>query len=104
METTSLTRELTLEEAISLAILLQKNGQLTDANEIYRRVLEAVPDHPRALHYAGVLAYQQGRYEKAVELIERSITLLPEQADWYSNLGIVFQSNDRLDLAINAYK
>jgi predicted TPR repeat methyltransferase len=104
METTSVTRELTLEEAISLAILLQKNGQVIDASEIYTRVLEAVPDHPRALHYAGVLAHQQGRYSEAVELIERSISLQPEQADWYSNLGIVFQSNDKLDLAICAYK
>ena len=49
------TRELTLEEAISLAILLQKNRQLAEAHELFRRVLEAAPDHPRALHYAGVL-------------------------------------------------
>ncbi len=101
---TSVTRELTLEEAVSLAILLQKNNQLIDANEIYRRVLETVPDHPRALHYAGVLAHQEGRNQEAVALIERSISLMPEQADWYSNLGIVFQSNDKLDLAIHSYQ
>ncbi len=101
---TSVTRELTLEEAVSLAILLQKNNQLIDAHEIYRRVLEAVPDHPRALHYAGVLAHQEGRNQEAVALIERSISLMPEQADWYSNLGIVFQSDDRLDLAIQTYR
>ena len=64
MEPTAVTRELTLEEAISLAILLEKNDQVIDANEIYRRVLETVPDHPRALHYAGVLAHQEGRTRK----------------------------------------
>ena len=32
------TRELTLEEAISVAILLQKNEQLTAAEAMYRRV------------------------------------------------------------------
>ena len=57
----SITRELTLEEAIALAILLQKNEQFVEAHEMYRLVLEAAPDHPRALHYAGVLAHQQGR-------------------------------------------
>jgi hypothetical protein len=36
----SSTRELTLEEAISLAILLQKNEQFGEAQEVYRRVLE----------------------------------------------------------------
>ena len=82
----STTRELTLEEAVSFAILLQKNEQLAEAHAVYRRVLEAAPDHPRALHYAGVLAHQQGRNGEAVALIERSLALAPDQADWYSNL------------------
>ncbi len=46
------TLELTLEEAVSLAILLQKNEQLVDAQEVYRRVLATAPNHPHALHYA----------------------------------------------------
>jgi predicted TPR repeat methyltransferase len=98
------TRELTLEEAVSFAILLQKNEQLVEAHELYRRVLEIAPDHPRALHYAGVLAHQQGRNDEALTLIERSLALMPDQADWCSNLGIVFQSGDRLDPAIDAYR
>ena len=100
----SSTRELTLEEAVSFAILLQKNDQLADAQEVYRRVLETVPDHPRALHYAGVLAHQQGRNAEALALIERSVALMPDQADWCSNLGIVFQSDNRLDSAIQSYR
>ena len=98
------TRELTLDEAVSLAILLQKNEQLGDARKLYRRVLETAPDHPRALHYAGVLAHQQGRNDEALALIERSVALVPDQADWCSNLGIVLQSDGRLDRAIDAYR
>ena len=97
-------RELTLEEAISLAILLQKHEQFVEAQEVYRRVLETSPDHPRALHYAGVLAHQLGRNDEALGLIERSLALGPDQADWYSNLGIVLQSQGRLDRAIDAYR
>jgi predicted TPR repeat methyltransferase len=98
------TRELSLEEAVSVAILLQKNQQLVAAGEVYRRVLEIAPDHPRALHYAGLLAHQQGRNGEALALIERSVALVPDQADWYSNLGIVFQSDQRLDAAIGSYR
>ena len=68
-------RELTLEEAVALAILLQKGGQLVEAGELYRRVLEMHPDHPQALHYAGVLAHQQGRNAEAVA--SRSILVGP---------------------------
>jgi len=100
----SSTRELSLEEAVSVAIILQKSQQFVAAREVYRRVLEMAPDHPRALHYAGLLAHQQGRNEEALALIERSVALVPDQADWYSNLGIVFQSDQRLDSAIDSYR
>jgi Flp pilus assembly protein TadD len=72
---------LTLEEAVSIAILLQKNEQFAETGEVYRRVLETAPEHPRALHYAGVLAHQPGQNKQALSLIERSLTLTPDQAD-----------------------
>jgi predicted TPR repeat methyltransferase len=97
-------RELTIEEAISVAILLQKNDQLAAAEELYQRVFEAAPNHPRALHYAGVLAHQQGRHDEAIALIERSLALSPDLADGYSNLGIALQSAGRLDAGIEAYR
>jgi len=97
-------RELTLDEAIDVAILLQKHEQLAAAAEVYRRVIEAAPEHPRALHYAGVLAHQQGRTDEAIALLEKSLALAPEQADGYSNLGIVLQAAGRLELAVAAYQ
>jgi predicted TPR repeat methyltransferase len=97
-------RELTLEEAVAVAILLQKNGQLVEARELYRRVLDTAPNHPDALHYAGVLAHQQGHSDEAVGFIERSLSVAPGRADCYNNLGIIFQSTGRLPAAIDAYQ
>ena len=98
------TRELTLEEAVSIAIHLQKNGQLAEAEQLYCRIFDIAPDHPDALHYAGVLAHQQGRSDEAIALIEKSLRLAPDRADCYSNLGIVFQAQGKLDAAIDAYR
>jgi predicted TPR repeat methyltransferase len=98
------TRNLTVDEALELAILLQKNEQLVEAHELYRRVIEVAPNHPRALHYAGVLAHQHGRSDEAIALIERSLASVPDQADWYSNLGIIFQSGGQLEAAMDAYR
>ncbi len=95
---------LTLDEAVALAIHLQKNGQLAEAHELYRRVLDVSPAHPDALHYAGVLAHQQGQHDRAVALIEQSLAEAPGRADCYNNLGIIFQSTGRLDAAIDAYQ
>lgn len=103
-QTESPPRELTLDEAVTFAILLQKNAQFAEAQELYRRVLNQAPDHPDALHYAGVLAHQQGRSEEAVALVEKSLALAPGRADCYSNLGIILQSLGRLDAAVDAYR
>ena len=97
-------RALSLDEAISIAIVLQQNEQWAAAADIYRSILEVAPDHADALHYSGVLAHQQARSEQAVALIERSLELEPDRADWHSNLGIVLQDRLELDEAIAAYQ
>ena len=97
-------RELTLEEALAIAIQLQKNEQLAEAEAVYSRILKLAPNHGQALHYAGVLAYQQGRATEATVLIEKSLELMPDQPDYYNNLGIVLQGQGRFDDAITAYR
>jgi len=97
-------RALTLDEAVSVALALQQAEQWAAAEDIYRSILEAAPNHADALHFSGVLAHQRGRSEDAVGLIARSLELEPERADWYSNLGIVLQDQLRLDDAIAAYR
>ena len=97
------TRELTVEEAVAIAISLQRDDRLAEAEAIYGHVLQVVPDHPDALHYAGVLAHQAGRSDEGMALIERSLALVPDRADWVSNLGIVLQERGLLDEAIAVY-
>jgi predicted TPR repeat methyltransferase len=97
-------RALTLDEAFSVALALQQAEQWAAAEDIYRTILDAAPNHADALHFSGVLAHQRGKSDDAVALIERSIALEPEQADWHSNLGIVLQHQLRLDEAIASYR
>ena len=96
-------RELTLEEALEIAIRLQQCDQLAEADAVYRQILATDPNHPRALHYAGVLAHQLHRSAEGIALIERSLALAPDRADWHNNLGIVLQECGRLEEAIEAY-
>jgi len=95
-------RAVSLDEAVSIAIRLQQNDQWVAAADMYRKILEKVPDFPDALHFSGVLAHQQGRSEEAVALIKRSLELEPDRADWHSNLGIVLRDRLQLDEAVAA--
>jgi predicted TPR repeat methyltransferase len=93
-------RELTIDEAIALAIELQKQQLFAEAEQLYALVLDVAPHHPDALHYTGLLAHQLGRGDEAVALMQKSLALAPNQADWHSNYAIVLQSHGRLDDAI----
>ena len=46
-------RELTLDEAVSVALALQQAEQWAAAEDIYRRILEVAPNHADALHFGG---------------------------------------------------
>jgi predicted TPR repeat methyltransferase len=95
-------RPVSLDDAVSIAIRLQQNEQWVAAGDLYRRILEADPDHAAAVHFSGVLAHQEGRSEQAIALMERSLQLEPDHADWHSNLAIVLKDRLRVDEAVAA--
>jgi predicted TPR repeat methyltransferase len=95
-------RAVSLDEAVAIAIGLQQRDQWVAAGDIYRQILAVAPDAPAAVHYSGVLAHQEGRSEEAVALIQRSLALEPNRADWHSNLAIVLRDRLELPAAIDA--
>jgi len=97
-------RRVSLPEAIQFVIRCLKDGEFDEGEEVCRKILAVAPDYPDALHYAGVLAHENGRTAEGLELIERSVALAPEQADWHSNLGVVRQALGDLEGAIASYE
>ena len=104
MDQTSEERPITVPEAMDLVLEALRNGQFEEGAEVCRKILEVAPHHPGAVHYAGVIAHEDGRTDEALTYIERSLELDPEQPDWYSNLGIVRQARGDLEGAIDAYR
>ncbi|MFO1126849.1 MAG: tetratricopeptide repeat protein [Rhodospirillales bacterium] len=92
------------EEAVLLAVARHQNGRLDEARHIYRAVLRALPQHPDALHFMGVLEHQCGDTAAAIGLIERSLAVAPGHADAHNNLGNVFREAGRPEDARRAYE
>jgi predicted O-linked N-acetylglucosamine transferase (SPINDLY family) len=88
-----------LTEMIATAVRRHQEGNLSEAEALYRRILERQPDHPGALHLLGVLAHQQGHDGRAVDLIARAIALRPDQASYHGNYGVALLGLGRLDEA-----
>jgi len=64
-----------------------QQGQLSQAEALYRQVLEEAPRHGDALHLLGVLALQAGDGPRAVELIRMALGVNPEFPVAMANLG-----------------
>ncbi|HEY6822825.1 MAG TPA: tetratricopeptide repeat protein, partial [Steroidobacteraceae bacterium] len=96
--------ELTLGEALELAVRYHRADQLDVAESVYRRVLEMVPEDPEALHFLGVLLHQRGKHDEALELLERAIVLQPERAGFHQNMGNVLFEMERLTEAARSYE
>ena len=95
--------ELSLTDALGLAILMHRKGELKDAETLYRRILEMAPDYADAIHFYGVLLHHRDRSDEAIAMIERSIALEPAPGR-YNNLGNALVERGRLDEAIDSYR
>jgi len=90
--------------ALEQGLAHHQSGRLGEAEELYRRVLDADPSHADALHLLGVAALQTGRAEEAVGFIRQALKTNPDNADALNNLGQAYESQGRRGEAIEVYQ
>ena len=79
-----------------------KSGQALEAQLCCQRVLDADPDHAGALHLMGLIAFNAGQYDHALEWLARAITQDPKP-DFLTNLGATLLRQGRRDDALKAF-
>lgn len=98
------TEALTIERALEVAIQLHQDDEFEQAQILYRRILQAVPDHADALCLLGVTEHHLGRSEQALALMKRAIELSPGFSGYHVNLGNVLAEMRRLEEALAAFQ
>lgn len=76
-----------MSHAFNKAVQLHKQGQLDQAELIYRQILDENPDDADATHLLGVVAHQRGQVARAVKLIDRAVRLSPDNPVYHCNLA-----------------
>jgi len=97
-------KRLSLDQAVKLAIALQREGKLDQAEGIYKEIISVNPHHPDALHFLGVLHFQRGATEAAIEAISKAIEAAPDYLDAHNNLGNIYMETRRFDEAEAEYR
>jgi tetratricopeptide (TPR) repeat protein len=89
-----------LAQTFAAALQHHRQRRMAEAEDLYRQVLAVDPNYIDALHMLGVLAYQAGRAEAAVDLIGRAIALNAANPSFHNNMGEALRYLGRLDEAV----
>ncbi len=79
-------------------------GNLTQAEGLCGEILHNDPDQPVALHLLGAIAYKQGRYAEAIELIHEAIARNRRVPQFHNTFGAVLRAMGKFEEAIVAYE
>jgi len=82
---------------------LHARNQTTEAEALYRQVLERDPNNAIAIHYLGLIAHNAGQNQAAIELLERSVALQPCAA-FLKNMAGIYRVMGREEQAIDAIR
>ncbi len=91
-------------ERLLQAVALHQTGKLDEAKAAYQSMLTENPADSDALHYLGLISFQQGDYADAARLIEQAIQLNGNVPAFHFNLGNAYKQVGQLDSAIDAYR
>jgi len=98
------TVEFTLEQMLEVAQTCHQAGNIAQAMQFYELVLEAIPEHPDALHFLGVLKHQVSDSEAGLQMVRKSIELVPDNASFHNNLGNILRELNRHEAAETSYR
>jgi predicted O-linked N-acetylglucosamine transferase (SPINDLY family) len=94
----------TISEAFAIALQHHQAGRLDVAEQIYRQILAAEPNHADSLQLLGLIAYQVGQFATALDLIGKAVALNPLADVYQNNLGLTYRALGRTDEAITAFR
>lgn len=88
------------EQLLQQAARQQQIGNLPETERLLHTLLRIQPDHARALHLLGIVYYQSGQPQRALDLLAQAITHAPDCALFHSNRGEMCRQQGLLDDAI----
>jgi Tfp pilus assembly protein PilF len=93
-----------IPETLQAGLAHHRAGRLPQAEQLYRRVLEMHPRHAGAIHLLGLIAFQIGQHDAAVQYLSQAIKLDSFQPAFSADLGEIYRAQGKTADAIAAYR
>jgi len=88
----------------NLAIALSRNGKQKDARKVFDRVLEKAPDMVEAQVGMGLIMFEGGNIEEAIEMFKQASSKEETEAYTYADLGYAYEQKEMLDKAVSNWQ
>ena len=89
-----------VREMLGVGLNVHRQGDLGNAELIYREVLQRHPEQPDALHFLGMIAFQRGRFAEAVQSISSAIARNPQMPEMRVNRGLALAATGQFEAAL----
>ena len=89
---------------LAQAARLHKEGQLEEAEKLYRQVLKNNPDNVDAMRMLAMVAATLKRFDDAERLLRRAVGIAPDFLAAVIDLGRILKEQDRFEEAIGYFK
>ncbi|MGE5659816.1 MAG: tetratricopeptide repeat protein [Actinomycetota bacterium] len=83
---------------------LYAQGNLTNAEKLFRQLISRYPKQPEAYYKLGTIFLEQSQAEDAIAQFRQAIQLNPEHAKAHNDLGAALASQGQLDAAVNEWR
>jgi tetratricopeptide (TPR) repeat protein len=94
----------TISDALLIAFHHYQAGRIGLAEEIYRRVLAAEPEHAEAYYRLGLILRRQGKSAEAVSVCRRALELQPGLLGAYNTLALALYEQGELSEGIDSLR
>lgn len=86
------------------AIDHHRGGRREAARQAYQSILKKNRDSVSALHFYGVLLYEEGQNDTAVKYIQKALKISPDYFDAHNNLGNIYLESNQVGRARKHYE
>jgi protein O-GlcNAc transferase len=92
-----------IPQTLELARKHQQAGRFTEAESLYRQILQRQPKRDDVLQQLAVLVFRAGRLDEAERLLNAAIAANFRKPEYHYQLGLVLRAMQRFDDAIGSF-
>ena len=97
-------KKLAVKKTLALAVLNHQKNNFKSAENLYKEVLEIIPNHFETNFFLGSLLVKTKKFNQAIQFLNKAILINPNHVGVYNNLGGALKGLGKDEKAIDCFQ